>query len=80
MYLVLKLVGKQTSVITYSWSRYLIILDGLLHKLVENLKIESIKASGKDDDDLSEVEIEIDNSFFKRKFVPLVHQTLIVSL
>jgi len=69
--------------VTYNWRRYLIIVDTLLVKLIDNLKLAAVKTQTPDDDDvkdLSEVEIEIDNSFFKRKFVPLIHQTLVSSL
>jgi len=39
-----------------------------------------LKKGDKEDDEISEAEIEIDNSFFKRKFVPAVHQTMVASL
>jgi hypothetical protein len=73
MYLVVKLVGKQTNQVTYSWSRFLNTVDLVLVKLIETLKQEAVKASGQDGEDLGDVELEIDNSFFKRRFVPLIH-------
>lgn len=34
MYLVLKLVGKQTNSVTYSWSQFTKIIDSILDKLI----------------------------------------------
>ena len=73
MYLVLKFVGKQTNSVTYSWSRFIEIVSSVLAKLLEKMKLQAVKAQDKNDDDTREVEIEIDNRFFKQKFVPLVH-------
>ena len=73
MYLVLKFVGKQTNSVTYSWSRFIEIVSTVLAKLLEKMKLQAVKAQDKNDDDTREVEIEIDNRFFKQKFVPLVH-------
>ena len=57
-------------------------MDSLLAKLVDNMRLEALKAKkgDKEDEEVSDVEIEIDNSFFKRKFVPSVHQTMVASL
>lgn len=73
MYLILKFVGKQTNSVTYSWSRFMDIVSSVLAKLLETLKAQAVKERGRDDDDTRDVEIEIDNRFFKQKFVPLVH-------
>jgi len=82
IYLVLKLVGKQCRCVTYSWQRYLQVVDSLLLKLVDNLRFDAYQAKkgDREDDEVSEAEVEIDNSFFKRRFVPAVHQTMVASL
>lgn len=76
MYLVMKLVGKQTNTVTTSWSLFLDSIGILLSKLINNMKIEAVKQGAAD----TEVEIEIDNRFFKQKFVPLVHQFVSASI
>lgn len=85
MYLTLKLVAKQCNIVTYAWNKYIQIVDNLLEKLVDNLKVEAYRrqkgASEEDDPEvIADVEIEIDNSFFKRKFVPAVHQACVASI
>ncbi len=77
MYLVLKLVGKQTNQVTCSWSRFMTTVEQLVKKLIERLKIE---ASRGQEDEPSEVEIEIDNRFFKQSLVPAVHSALTASI
>jgi hypothetical protein len=72
----MKLVGKQTNTVTTSWSLFLDSIGILLSKLINNMKIEAVKQGAAD----AEVEIEIDNRFFKQKFVPLVHQFVSASI
>jgi hypothetical protein len=52
-------------------------VEQLVRKLIEKLKIEASKGKEEEHD---EVEIEIDNRFFKRSLVPAVHTALTASI
>ena len=63
--------------VTYDWSMYCVLVDSLMGRLVQDLKAEAMRGQRAESE---EVELEIDNSFFKQKFVPLVHQTLMSAM
>lgn len=56
--------------VNYDWDMYINMLDNLMAKLVQKLKQEAALKHGQDP---SDIEIEIDNSFFKQQFIPSVH-------
>lgn len=89
MYLALKLTGKVMQENTYSWETYIAVIDGVLSRLIWGLKLEAYtrnkphSAHNHDDSDgidFSEVEVEIDNTFFKKRLIPQIHKTTMSSL
>jgi hypothetical protein len=65
--------------VTYDWTMFCTLVDNLMEKLVNDMKLNLIRQKHTQEDS-EEMELEIDNSFFKQKFVPLVHQTLMSAL
>jgi hypothetical protein len=72
IYMVLKLIGKQTNQLTYSWARFITLVDSLLAKLLDTVKQDKLRAI-RAEDEAQDIEVEIDNNFFKKRLVPLIH-------
>jgi hypothetical protein len=88
MFLALKLTGKVMQESTYSWETFITVIDRVLQKLLYLVKLEVYKqqklanaiGGDSDEDEINETEIEIDNTFFKKKLMPQIHKSLMSSL
>jgi len=88
MYLALKLTGKVMFESTFSWETFVNIIDKVLTKMLQSMKLEAYKrmkpnsanTEDSDDMDINDMEIEIDNSFFKKRLMPQIHKSVMSSL
>ena len=86
MFLALKLTGKVMQESTYNWETFIFVIDNVIQKLLYMLKLEAYKkikrdnARESDEEEINEMEIEIDNTFFKKRLMPQIHKSLMSSL
>ena len=86
MFLALKLTGKVMQESTYNWESFIFVVDNVIQKLLYLLKLEAYKknkrdnARESDEEEINEMEIEIDNTFFKKRLMPQIHKSIMSSL
>ena len=88
IFLALKLTSKIMNEVTYSWQQFMNIVEMVLVKMVNKMRKKELKKmkpeSTIDFNDPLEakpqtalhVEIEIGKEFFRERFLPMVHKTI----
>ena len=86
IFMALKQTSKIMGEVTYSWNRYIKIVEGLLVRIIQKKKAEK-HPGGKEEDRMNEthglssrsdrdIEIDVDSNFFTAEVVPTIHQTM----
>ena len=88
IFMALKYTSKIMNETTYSWKQFTSICDKILTNIISKAKIATAgRATSRSDDDensdgasmrrkQSEVELEIDNDFFSKKVIPVIHKVM----
>lgn len=89
IYMALKYTSKIMNETTYSWKQFTKICDKIIVNIISKAKVSKVgrASSGFGEEDgsemhssmrrkQSEVEIEIDNEFFSKRVIPVIHKVM----